>query len=359
MDRQQQLMQNETSLHKHVRVWLFLGLLLIFGQIMIGGVTRLTGSGLSITKWEIITGTIPPMDEESWIDEFGLYQQTPQYKLINKGMSLSEFKMIYFWEYLHRLWARWMGLIFLFPFLWFWRKGYLDPILLKRLGILVGLAAVTASFGWIMVASGLIERPWVNAYKLSVHLLLGFSVFLYLVYILVRELWPKGIGSVAINQRRDLLVLFLIIVVQVFLGGMMSGMKAGYAYPTWPDMHGSFIPDILHDRSQWTVHNFVNYDDNGFMLALVQWLHRSVGYLLIIIGLRYFITYRQEVNMPVYNIIHMLLIILLITQICLGIFTLLGFQHGMPVAFASAHQMCALLLLSIVCVQWTWFTADN
>ena len=110
-------MQNETSLHKHVRVWLFLGLILIFGQIMIGGVTRLTGSGLSITKWDIITGSIPPLDESSWIDEFSLYQQTPQYKLINKGMSLSEFKVIYFWEYLHRLWARWMGLIFLLTFL--------------------------------------------------------------------------------------------------------------------------------------------------------------------------------------------------------------------------------------------------
>lgn len=324
---------------------------------MIGGVTRLTGSGLSITKWDIITGSIPPLDESSWIDEFSLYQQTPQYKLINKGMSLSEFKVIYFWEYLHRLWARWMGLIFLLPFLWFWRKGYFDSVLLKRLGILVGLAAVTASFGWIMVASGLIERPWVNAYKLSLHLFLGFSVFIYLVYILVSELWPKGFGEVSNNQRRDLLVFLLLVVGQIFLGGMMSGMKAGFSYPTWPDMHGSFIPEIVLDGSQWTVNNFVNYDDNEFMVSIVHLLHRSLAYVLIIIGLTYFIRYRHAVNKPVYNLMHTLLIILLITQICLGIFTLLGFQEGMPVALASAHQMCALLLLSVGCVQWTLFAS--
>lgn len=326
---------------------------------MIGGVTRLTGSGLSITKWDIITGSIPPLDESSWEEEFSLYRETPQYKLINKGMSLSEFKMIYFWEYLHRLWARWMGLIFLFPFLWFWKKGYLNPVLLKRLGVLVGLAAVTASFGWIMVASGLVERPWVNAYKLSLHLLLGFSVFLYLVYILVNEFWPKGVGTASVKQRRDLLVFIIMILVQVFLGGMMSGMKAGYAYPTWPDMHGSFIPEIILDGSQWTVHNLVNYDDNGFMIAIVQLLHRFVAYILIIIGLKYFYSYRHAVNKPVYNLIHTLLIILLITQITLGIFTLFGFQEGMPVALASAHQMCALLLLSICCIQWSWFKTER
>ncbi len=348
-------MENEVSLHKHVRIWLFLGLILIFGQIMIGGVTRLTGSGLSITKWDIITGSIPPLNESSWKAEFDLYQQTPQYRLINNGMSLSEFKVIYFWEYLHRLWARWMGLIFLFPFLWFWRKNYFHSALLKRLGILVGLAAVTASFGWIMVASGLIERPWVNAYKLSIHLLLGFSVFVYLVYILVTELWPKGIGLVKRHQKQHLNIFLIGMLIQLILGGMMSGMKAGFAFPTWPDMHGSFIPSILADGSHWTVNNLVNYDDNGFMLALVQFLHRTVAYILIIIGLTYYLRYRHAVSKPVYNFIHTLLIILLVTQISLGIFTLLGFRNGMPVALGSAHQMCALLVLSVGCVQWTWF----
>ncbi len=352
-------MQEKTTLHKHVRIWLILGLALIFGQILIGGVTRLTGSGLSITKWEIITGTLPPLSDEGWQEEFALYQETPQYKLINNGMSMSQFKMIYFWEYLHRLWARWMGLIFLFPFLWFWRKGHFHPALLRRLGILIGLAAITASFGWIMVASGLIERPWVNAYKLSAHLLLGFSVFIYLLYILVREIWPDGIGTFPHGQRRILIWFIAIIVWQIFLGGMMSGMKAGYTYPTWPDMNGVFIPDVLVDASNWTVHNLVNYDDSGFMVALVQWVHRITAYLLIIIGLYYILRTFRANDMPVYKQIHIVLIIVLITQIVLGILTVLGFQKGMPVVLASAHQMCALLLLSTSVIELIWISYNG
>ncbi len=343
-------------MHKHVRIWLIVGLALIFGQILIGGVTRLTGSGLSITKWEIVTGTLPPLTEEAWEEEFALYKSTPQYRLINKGMSLPQFKMIYFWEYFHRLWARWMGLIFLFPFLLFWRKGHFHPVLLKRLGILVLLAAITASFGWIMVASGLIERPWVNAYKLSAHLLLGFSVFLYLLYILVKELWPEGIGSFPDRQRRSLIWFISLIVIQIFLGGMMSGMKAGFTYPTWPDMNGVYIPGLLLEWESWTVYNLVHYDDSGFMIALVQSLHRITAYLLIIIGLRYFLRYLYANKHSVYKQIHIVLVMVLITQIVLGILTVLGFQKGMPVVLASAHQMCALLLLSLACTELIWIS---
>ena len=152
---------------KAVKVWLIIGLVMIFFQVVIGGVTRLTGSGLSITKWEIVTGTLPPLSDSQWLEEFELYKATPQYQKINEGMSLSDFKFIYFWEYFHRLWARSMGFVFLFPFLFFWWKGWIDKPLMQRLGITVLLAAIVASFGWIMVASGLIDRPWVIAYKLT------------------------------------------------------------------------------------------------------------------------------------------------------------------------------------------------
>ena len=351
---QQDMNEKQNRLNRYVRGWLILGLVLVFGQILIGGVTRLTGSGLSITKWEIITGTLPPMTTEAWEQEFALYKETPQYALINDGMSLSEFKFIYFWEYLHRLWARWMGLVFLIPFLIFWRKGMLSGRLIRQLCILVGLAAVTASFGWIMVASGLIERPWVNAYKLSTHLLLGFSVFLYLLHILVGAIWPHGVGPSRSKHHRNLVALLSLLVFQIFLGGMMSGMKAGFAYPTLPDMHGAWMPAMLGDVSHWTVENFVDYDETGFMVALVQFMHRITAYLLIIIGLRYYIRYRTAHVSPWYDRIHTLWIILLIIQVTLGILTLLGFQRGMPVALGSAHQMVALLLVSTLVVQWTW-----
>ena len=163
-----------------VSLWLKAGLLLIFFQVVIGGITRLTESGLSITKWEVVSGTLPPLSDRDWEREYDLYRQTPQYQEINEGMSMADFKFIYFWEYIHRLWARLMGFAFIVPFLYFSIKKRLSSRLKKNLGIVVLLAALAATFGWIMVASGLIERPWVNAYKLSIHLLIAFSVFGYL-----------------------------------------------------------------------------------------------------------------------------------------------------------------------------------
>lgn len=142
-----------------VQIWLIVGLFMILMQVFIGGITRLTGSGLSITKWDIVSGTIPPLNENEWNAQFELYQQTPQYHKINKGMSLSEFKFIFFWEYFHRLWARTMGFVFLFPLIFFIFKRKISSLLGKRLFIVFLLAALNASMGWIMVASGLIERP--------------------------------------------------------------------------------------------------------------------------------------------------------------------------------------------------------
>lgn len=165
-----------------LKYWLFTGLIFLFFQVVIGGITRLTGSGLSITKWDIVTGTFPPMSEETWIEEFELYKKTPQYHKINAGMSISAFKWIYFWEYLHRLWARTMGFVFLIPFLIFYRKKLISNHLLRRLGVVILLAMLAATFGWIMVASGLVNRPWVNAYKLSFHLCIALSVYTALLW---------------------------------------------------------------------------------------------------------------------------------------------------------------------------------
>jgi len=173
-----------------VRNWLILGLVLIFVQVVVGGITRLTGSGLSITKWEIVTGTLPPLNEATWLSEFELYKGTPQYEKMNEGMSLSDFKFIYFWEYFHRLWARMMGFAFIIPLAYFLFKGYIDRALGKRLGLVFLAAALTASFGWIMVASGLIERPLVNAYKLSMHLGIAFITFGILLW---TTLWTHDV----------------------------------------------------------------------------------------------------------------------------------------------------------------------
>ena len=200
--------------NKWLVIWLAAGLLMVFVQILVGGVTRLTGSGLSITRWEIVTGTIPPLNEVQWEEAFDLYKLTPQYQKINQGMEMSEFKYIFFWEYFHRLWARTMGFVFLIPFLFFLWKGSIRKETLRNLGVVVSLAAAAALFGWIMVASGLINRPWVNAYKLTFHLGLGISLFIYLFYTYLKE---RGFSSetIPLKWKKKIRLLFILTIIQV------------------------------------------------------------------------------------------------------------------------------------------------
>lgn len=336
------------SMKRWVSVWLFVGLVMVGGQILIGGVTRLTGSGLSITKWEIVTGTLPPLNATQWEEEFKLYQATPQYALINKGMSMQQFKFIYFWEYFHRLWARVMGLVFLFPFLYFLRKGALDQMVVKRLLVLVGLAAVTASFGWIMVASGLIQRPWVNAYKLSMHLLLGFSVFLWLFHIWYR--FTRGKSRMVFDTRLESFsgILFVLVLLQIVLGGLMSGMKAGFAYPTWPDMHGEYLPSILLSLEEWKLEHFIDYDNGPFMNALVQFTHRGLAYIVLLLGLIYTGFLYLERDVVGRSTLQWAFLGFLVLQVTLGILTVLAFRNGVPVALGSMHQLCGLALLTVL-----------
>jgi len=323
------------------------GLIMVLCQIFIGGVTRLTESGLSITKWELVTGSIPPLNDSDWLNEFERYQGTPQYKKINEGMSLAEFKFIYFWEYLHRLWARWMGLVFLIPFLVFVYKGWISRIIRRRLVITASLAGIAGLFGWIMVASGLIDRPWVNAYKLSLHLGLALLVFGYLfwtVLLCVFEKRGKGHGVLP----KILLGYLVLVVIQILLGGMMSGMKAALIYPTWPDFHGEWLPKVLLDWSAWNVDNFVDYDKSNFMAALVQLLHRSLAYLLIISGLAIVFMFRRVQFFARNNWFGGVFIILLVCQVLLGIFTLLGSIGSVPILFGVLHQLGGILVLTYV-----------
>ena len=268
-----------------VRAWLLAGLVLIFVQVVVGGITRLTGSGLSITRWEIVTGTLPPLGPAAWEEAFDLYRATPQYAKINEGMRLADFKFIYFWEYFHRLWARLMGLVFVVPLGYFLAEGYIDRRLGKRLALVFAAAALTASFGWIMVASGLIERPLVNAYKLSIHLGIAFVTFGILLWTVLCAFDARLSAKPAAGVRQLVYLLLGVLVVQILLGGMMSGMKAALAYPTWPDLNGALVPGVLFEPSNWTFAHLVHYDSHPFMSALVQVAHRTAGYAVAAIVL--------------------------------------------------------------------------
>lgn len=331
-----------------VKLWLVAGLFMIFVQVVVGGITRLTGSGLSITRWEIVTGTLPPLNAQEWEEAFDLYRATPQYQKINEGMSMSDFKFIYFWEYIHRLWARLMGFVFIIPFAIFYFRGQLDKPLLRKLGIVFLLAVLVASFGWIMVASGLIERPWVNAYKLTMHLSLALILFSYLLWTTFQVIQPRP--EVFHNEllKKAGIALLAVTAVQIVLGGIMSGMKAGLYYPSWPDMNGAIVPAILLESSQWNVENFVNYDSSTFMPALVQVLHRFTAYALTVMVLWFVYKGFQQVRKRQFRLGLTLLITMLIIQVLLGIFTLVNSIGIIPVGLGVMHQAGALLLLGAV-----------
>ncbi|MDH3650167.1 MAG: COX15/CtaA family protein [Saprospiraceae bacterium] len=326
-----------------VIVWIGLGLMLIFLQIIIGGVTRLTGSGLSITKWEIVTGIIPPLDQEDWQRAFDQYRETPQYQKINRQFILSDFKFIYFWEYLHRLWARAMGIVFLIPFLFFLWKKWIPDQIVKRLWVVFLLAGLVGAFGWIMVASGLVDRPWVSAYKLSIHLSLALLVMGYLQWTLLLSRYPTEHRNIV--RDRDTWLILILVCIQIFLGALMSGMKAALIYPTFPDFHGWIIPESLLQKSNWTVDNLVNYDQRSFAPAIVQFLHRLGAYVLIIMVLW---TIRSKKRIWKNRGLHQsptVLIILLVIQVSLGIMVLINSVGTIPIGTGILHQAVGIMVL--------------
>ena len=328
-----------------VRWWLIAGVILVIGQVVIGGITRLTESGLSITEWEVVSGAIPPISEADWVVEFDKYKSTPQYEKIHADITFDEFKFIFFWEWFHRQWARMMGLIFAVGAVIFWRKGWLDGPLTRRLAVVVLLAAITASFGWIMVASGLKDRPWVGAYELTMHLSLGLTLFSYLLWTTFKVINPRKRSFPQNAVDKWLPALNILLIVQVILGGIMSGARAALPYPTWPSLNGHFIPPVLRDFSSWTVDNLVYYEQSLFQPALIQFFHRMTAYTLIIIVLAYSYWVFTRSNNYQLRAPTALLVTLLITQVILGVATVTNSVGQVPVGLGVAHQFTALALV--------------
>lgn len=333
--------------HKSVRIWLAAGVCMVAIQILLGGITRLTGSGLSITRWEIVTGTIPPLDQQGWKEAFELYKATPQYQKINRGMALHEFKYIYYWEYLHRLWARLMGLVFIIPFGIFWYKGMIDKRLLKQLFLVVSLAAVVAMFGWIMVVSGLRDRPWVDAYKLTIHLNLGLLLFAVLLWVLLKAIFKGAeLSGVPGPVRQWGKMLIILLIIQLLLGGLMSGMKACIYYPTWPEMNGEWVPYVLLSENHWRFESFIHYDEINLVPALVQFLHRAIGYIIALVALAGYVLLRGRTRPVLVRRISELVAGVVIFQIVSGILTVVNCAGFIPLWLGVAHQFGAILLLT-------------
>ncbi|GAA5220036.1 COX15/CtaA family protein [Membranihabitans marinus] len=336
---------NVQKVNRSVLVWLWIGFGMIVIQILIGGVTRLTGSGLSITKWDIITGTIPPLNASEWSVAYELYKETPQYHKINHGMSLGEFKFIYFWEYFHRLWARLMGLVFIIPFAFFLFKKWINKTLLKRLITVLVLAAIVASFGWIMVASGLVDRPWVSAYKLSFHLILAVILLAYLFWTIM---WVQN-RNYTVDKKGFYLsrILSMLLFLQIFIGGMVSGMKAALLYPSFPLMKGEWIPSIVFNTSLWNVDNFINYEKSVLFPTLIHTLHRYLALILVIVLIYIFVRFKHVWLRTILTFTHRLFITLFLFQIALGILTVINSVGMVPVGWGVAHQINGILLFIV------------
>ena len=313
---------------------------MLIGQVILGGITRLTGSGLSITKWDIITGVVPPLGKQQWNDAFELYKQTPQFHKINSEFTLKNFKAIYFWEYAHRLWVRLLGIVFLIPFIFFVIKKKIDWYLIKRLLIVVVLAGLTASAGWIMVMSGMVDRPWVNAYKLTLHFILAIITIAALVKTIADVYYFENKSKA--DHSKFTLFLLILTFVQLVLAGLMAGMKAALYYPTWPSMNGAIIPEVLREHANWTLHNLTNYDSFEFAPALIQFSHRLIAY--IILGLTMFYYFNKRNNTYTRAIKWLTnTYTLALFQIFLGILTLIKSKTGIPIIYAVLHQLTGLL----------------
>lgn len=353
---------------KAVKVWLMMGVFMVLCQVIIGGITRLTDSGLSITEWAVIQGTLPPLDADAWETarqeymEHAIGQVNMKWSgvLYPNGIPMDEFKFIYFWEYFHRLWARLMGFVFLIPFLIFWRKGWLSKPLMKRLGIVVLLTMLVALFGWIMVQSGLDtpELAWVNGYKLTIHLSLATLVFSYLIWVTLPVVQPQTSDEHNKRLRSFAWRITAIIGLQIVFGGLMAGIKAGLLFNHFPHMEINsaddswiWIADVLKDHSKWTWENMQAYNSEegaGFAAALIQLLHRGTAYLLCFLIPIFYFYVRRIHKSKALAIGTALLMVLLLAQVTLGILTLLNGIGQIPLLLGVLHQAGGLLLLAVM-----------
>jgi cytochrome c oxidase assembly protein subunit 15 len=334
-----------TKDERTIALWLWIVAGLIFLMVLVGGATRLTESGLSITEWRPVAGALPPLSEQDWMAEFEKYKQTTQYKEINTGMSVSQFKKIYLWEWAHRLLGRLIGVVFALPFFFFWVKGALPSALRDRLFGVLALGALQGAVGWWMVKSGLVGRTEVAQERLAIHLLLASLTLAAVVWLAV-GLKPARFPlaeRTAAPAARGAFALFFVVLLQIVLGALVAGLRAGYIYDTWPLMDGRFIPPLEHlFLHKPAVLNFV---DNPTM---VQFIHRMTGYFVALVAAMHALQVMSlsRGKPPAKRALALLAMVL--AQIALGVMTLL--TH-VQLHVALTHQAVAMAILIMTAVQ--------
>ncbi len=309
--------------NKSVVIWLLSGCFLIFIMVLVGGITRLTDSGLSMSTWSLIGGA-PPLNLKEWMVAFETYKQTPEGQ-VNKHYSLSDFKYIFFWEYLHRMIGRFLGLVFIIPFIYFLIKKRLSKKLIFQCSMLLLLGGLQGVIGWWMVKSGLVDKPDVSHYRLAIHLTTAFLTCSYTLWVALPLILP-GLrkGNKALLKKLSLL--FVLIITQIIYGAFVAGLKAGKIYNTWPKMGGHWIPESV-------------FLDIG---ANYQFIHRTLAIIVVFLTFYIWIKYKNSTFSKLENNVLRLLPIIVTIQFFLGVITLV---MGVPIVPAVLHQILAFLLL--------------
>lgn len=318
-----------------IAAWLFLCAALVFVIVVVGGITRLTHSGLSIVEWQPLVGALPPLSQADWELLFAKYRLTPEFRLVNFDMDLAGFQRIFWWEWIHRLLGRVIGVVFLLPFLWFLLRGRLERPLAWQLAGVFALGALQGALGWYMVASGLVDDPRVSHFRLTAHLGVALAIFAAELWIALGLLAPAPQATASPALGRAARALAIVVFLMALSGGLVAGLRAGYAYNTFPLMNGHFVPPEILMLEPWWKNLFYN-------MATVQFVHRGIGWLLLVFVVLFWwralaapLTIRQRLAC------HALLLALMV-QFTLGVATLLT---AVPVALGAAHQGGAVLLL--------------
>ena len=322
---------NSDNYIKYLKLWLLTLFLLIVLMVAVGGLTRLTDSGLSITAWELFTGILPPLNNNEWDNYFLEYKKIPEYQNINLGMTLSEFKIIFYWEYAHRLLARIVGLFSLLPLIFFTLKFKNNELYSNKYYLIFLLICLQGFIGWYMVSSGLIENNDVSHFRLSIHLSLALFL-LCLIFWYLLEIFNINKSKIKVSKLLLFSILILIFL-QIILGAFLSGLDGGLIYNSWPDMNGSFLPNDVNTKDYLSSQLFYNP-------SIIQFFHRITAYILLffIMILNYLFVKKKL------NILNILLFdFAILLQIFLGVVTLLS---GVEIKYASLHQLGSVFVLS-------------
>ncbi len=334
---------------KLVARWLLLGVVMTIIQVALGGITRLTGSGLSITEWDVITGALPPLNEQAWLAEFEKYRATPQFQLLNFEFGLSDFKFIFFWEWFHRLWARLIGLVFAGGFIWFIIGKHFKKEMVRPLVILFLLGALQGAIGWIMVASGLTgDAVYVKPTRLALHFIFALGLLCYTFWFALKLLIPEEKRVAFPSLRKTNLWLIGLLVLQLLYGALMAGHKAANVAASWPKINGDWVPGSLFSHQPF----LLNFIDNKI---LIHFMHRGLAYLILIWVIIWTIQLAKQKGSILFENIKRIPLYLTFLQVLLGILTILTSTGIIPGKWGTFEWMAQLHQLTGMCLLLSLF----